>query len=127
MRRVQRGFAVVTPLPSLGWSPRIIRHVDAEYGAFRLNGRRWLALATAGWRKVSLERPRSPCWKDQSRQLATSHEFKSFIDNPAYYAGGKTRGRWRAPGVGGVLSRSRLETPSVLVVWRPESTLCSLR
>src|ERR1700722_235630 len=48
MRRVLRGFAVntvvariavVTPLPSLGWSPRIIRHVDAEYGAFRLTAR----------------------------------------------------------------------------------------
>jgi hypothetical protein len=44
MRRAQRGIgvdtvssciAVVTPLPSLGWSPRIIRHADEKYGAFQ--------------------------------------------------------------------------------------------
>src|SRR3984885_12459264 len=49
MRHAQRGvgvdtvsscIAVVTPLPSLGWSPRIIRHADEKYGAFRLTARR---------------------------------------------------------------------------------------
>jgi hypothetical protein len=56
MRRVRRGItvntvlsciAVDTPLPSLGWSPRIIRHADAKYGAFRLTGRRCRAAALA--------------------------------------------------------------------------------